>query len=226
MSLRPSKKIHQYGGRTLLVAPATEPVTAAELQTHLKTNSTALPDAEANKLIATAREYLERLTGLALIDQTWTYSLDKWPNFQDEWWDGVREGHIGSLGGPPSSIILPIYPLQSVSAVVVYSEDGTPTAVDVAATFDVDTAQKPGRLSLKRGAVWPVASRSINAVEITFVSGYGAASSDVPNPLYFAVLNLAAGLYTHRGDNCDIRQLWSASGAEQLAAAYRAGGSL
>ena len=39
-----------------------------------------------------------------------------------------------------------------------------------------------------------------NAVEVTYVSGYGTAGTDVPNPLIVGMKEHIAYLYEHRGD--------------------------
>ncbi|MCH8157796.1 MAG: hypothetical protein IID18_08635, partial [Nitrospinae bacterium] len=54
-----------------------------------------------------------------------------------------------------------------------------------AATFDasryyVDSASEPGRIALNSGETWPAGPfREVNAVEIEFVAGYGAADTDI-----------------------------------------------
>jgi uncharacterized phiE125 gp8 family phage protein len=223
MALRAPVALHQFRANVQTTAPAVEPVTAAELRTFLRETATGLPDAEANAFIAEAREYIEEMSGLALITQTWLVALDSWPAGKSEWWDGVRQGSIVELYGPSSysDIALPRYPLQSIAGVNVYDEDGNATAVTVASVFDVDTYSAPGRIALKRGATWPVALRAINAIEITYVAGYGDAASDVPATLRGAVKKMAGSLYAHRGDGCDVADAYSMSGAAGMVGAYR-----
>ena len=201
MSLRPTVSLYQDRGHVIQAGPATEPVTADELRAQLVEGVAGLPDTEANDLIAQAREMIEEATGLALITQTWLLALDRWPSGQETWWDGMRQGAIADLTGPRRELKLPRYPLQSITSVTVYDEAGNASAVTVANTFDVDTYRKPGRLTLKNGATWPVALRNSNAIEIVYVSGYGNAG-DVPAALKRAVKQAAAHLYTHRGDDC------------------------
>lgn len=203
MSLRPAKNLFDPRGHVLASAPATEPVTAAELRTALVETSTALPDTEAELLIEEARALIEENTGLALVTQSWTLALDRWPNkVSGEWWDGIRDGAMSELHGGTADVILPRYPLQSITSCNVYDEGGTAAAVTVASVFDVDTYRRPGRMTLKRGATWPVALRASNAIVIEYVAGYGDNASDVPAPLRRAVKSAAGYLYTHRGDDC------------------------
>jgi len=167
MALRAPVMIYQPRGHVQTSAPAVEPVTAAQLQTFLRESATGLPDAEADDFIAQAREEIEQLTGLALITQSWRMAIDRWPTSgREDWWDGWRQGAIADLHSGRASMDLPLprYPLQSVDSVTVYDEDGNATAVTIASTFDIDTYQHPGRLTLQSGATWPVALRANNAI--------------------------------------------------------------
>lgn len=222
MPLHGVLQAHPYRAHRLTTAPATEPVTKAELRTFARTDSTTLPDTEADDLIEAARQWIEDQTSLALIDQTWTISLDNWPGYREPWWDGVRQGHLNELRGVPGFVTLPRYPLSSITSVTTYDEDSNSTAVTVADVFDVDTSQVPGRLSLQSGQTWPVATRPINAIVIVYVAGYGSAGSDVPMPIRQAVLRLAGHMFDHRGE-CDLATSYSQSGAANILRSYAVG---
>ena len=219
MSLRPRTTYTQYRGHAIVAPPTVEPVTAAELRAHLAETETALPDSEANDLIATARDMIEETTGIAMISQTWRLALDCWPAHRAEWWDGVRQGAIADINGAPDFVYLPRYPLASIDAVTVYDEASTAASVVVADTFDVDTYQKPGRMVLRNGATWPIALRGSNAIEIDYIAGFGATAASVPPTLRRAVKQVAAYLYSHTGDDCTPDDALSAAGA--LLGAYR-----
>ena len=221
MSLRHTVSLHQHRGSRIDTAPDTAPVTAAELRTYLRETSTGLPDAEADELVDEARTLIEDHTGLALITQTWQLTLDQWPHGQERWWDGVQQGHINSIYAAPHlvDVELPRYPLQSITSVTVYDEDGNSSVVTVADVFDIDTQQMPGRMTLQRGAVWPIALRANNAIEVVYVAGYGDASTDIPASLKRAVKQLAAYLYSHRGDECDTAI--KDSGVDGILATYK-----
>jgi hypothetical protein len=202
MSFRPVKKVWPANANRLLTGPATEPVTPAELRLHLRESATGLPDAEAGVLIETARQFLEDQIGVALITQSWTLTMDSWPQGQSPWWEGTRQGAIGDLYSHiVSDIGPPRWPLASVTSITTYDDTDAPTEVVVANVFNVDTQSTPGRIALKNGATWPEAMRGINAISIVYVAGYGDATY-TPAPMKRAVLQIAAGLYTHRGD-CD-----------------------
>lgn len=222
MTLRSAVRLYQDRGSALVTGPGTEPVTAAELRSHLIVDSTQLPDADANALITDARTEIENRLNLAMIAQSWRLSLDYWPGGTEDWWDGVREASINSIYVKNSmgSVELPRWPLASVTSITVYDEDSNATTVTIADTFDVDTYRTPGRLTLKRGAVWPVALRANNAIQIVYSAGYANAAA-VPPPIKRAVKELAAYLYSHRGDECDPTDAWSKSGAESTLNVYK-----
>lgn len=220
MSLRPAISLHQHRGNVLVTPATSEPVSAAELRLHLRTDATDFPDAAT--YVTDARQEIENRSGLAFLTQTWRLALDRWPAGGEQWWDGVREGSINDLYGSAAlrSVEMPKWPLASITSVTVYDEAGTSSAVTVANVFDVDTYRRPARLTLKRGAVWPVALRASNAIEIVYVAGYTTAAS-VPSPMKRAIKQLAAYLYSHRGDDCDPAEAYVASGAESLMAQYK-----
>ena len=204
MSLRPSIPLVQHRGHVIETPPAVEPVTAAELRAQLAETADGLPDAQANALIAEARDLIEQMTGLALITQTWRLALDRWPAGQELWWDGVRQMAISEIYAPNSlrEVILPRYPLQVVEAVTVYDDAGNDAEVVIASTFDVDTYRRPGRMVLRNGATWPIALRNSNAIEIEYTAGFGNTALSVPAILRRAVKQVAAYLHAHDGDDC------------------------
>ena len=220
MSLRPTAKYYQHRGNRITTHPVIEPISVTEMQEHLNIEG----DDDNFFLLSAieeAREEVEALTGMALITQTWTMTIDQWPEGRDQWWDGVREGHINSLYGSGRHLQLPTYPLQSITSITVYAENSATTAVTVADTFDVDTNSIPGRITLMSGSTWPIATRANNAIEIVYVSGYGLAAVDVPMPLKRAIKNIVAYLYNHRGDGCGMEDAITMSGASTTLNRYK-----
>ena len=224
MALRRARKIHDYRGNRLTSAPSAEPITLDELKTHLRISGTD-EDAYLTSLIEEVRQEAEDQTGLAFITQSWQLTLDRWPAAREDWWDGEREAHIDVLYGGDranyASVRLPRYPLLTVDTINVYSEDGVATAVTIADVFDVDTQSLRGRLTIKRGAVWPIALQANNAIEVNYTSGYGAAATAVPAPIKRALRQMAAYAYEHRGDGCEPADAFTASGAKRILDRYR-----
>lgn len=220
MALRPAYVQYPPRGHRRVVQPAIEPVTETELRTHVKADILMLPDSEAKRLIAQAREFIEEMYGIAIINQTWRLSLDAWPGYETPWWDGVREMAITELqSGRPKVLHLPRYPLSSIASVKVYDEASLETVLNVASIFDVDTESRPGRLALKFGQLWPLATRPTNAVVIEYVAGFGALVTDVPAGVRAAVLLQAGYFYDHSGE-CDMRTAFAKSGTADIMAAY------
>lgn len=223
MTLRSPVGLNQYRGSRLVTPPANQPITASELQAFLRVDDCTVGFAEAEDLITEARQYLEDQSGMALLTQSWRLTIDHWPREREQWWDGVKQMSISELYGPQSyaTLFLPRYPLQSITSVTVYDEDSNAESVVVANTFDIDIYQFPGRLRLKSGATWPVALRDTNAIEVVYVAGYGNNMTDIPAPIRRAVKQLAAHLYTFRGDGCGVDEAYHASGAASIMSAYR-----
>lgn len=180
--------------------PAIEPVTAEELDAHLRGDGVLASNEGSflDSLITAAREYVEEFTRRALITQSYTLVMDAWPSVRNDnlgWWDGVREGSISM--GQQGYVELPISPLQSVTSVTTYDDDNSSTVFS-SSNYFVDTNAIPGQLILNTGTVWPVFTRTRNGIEIEYVAGYGDNATDVPGALRIAVKQLAAHWYENR----------------------------
>jgi len=159
----------------ITAAPAAEPISVAEAKAHLRIDADD-EDALIASLIVAGRTLIERNLGLALVTQGWSYFLDHWPE--------------------RGCISLPLTPVQAVSAVTVYDEDGGASVLD-ASSYAVDVLSAPARLTLT-SATPSVGTRLFNAFEVAFTAGYGDAASDVPQPVRQAVLLLVAHWFEHR----------------------------
>lgn len=173
--------------------PTAEPVALAEAKAHLKLD-TADEDDLVTALIAAARARAEWHTGRALLTQAWTLWLDAWPR------DGIE---------------IPLPPLQGVTRLTVYAPDDTPRTLDPSA-YQVDASSAPARLRLKENVSPPTDLRALNAVELVFTAGYGAAAA-VPAPIRQAILQIVADLHTNRGDADAV----VSNAAQALLAPYR-----
>ncbi|HWU62291.1 MAG TPA: head-tail connector protein [Ensifer sp.] len=158
----------------IIAPPAAEPLTLAQVKTHLRLDGSA-EDALLTGLIAAARAYLEATTGLALITQTLRFYLDDWPA------DGL--------------IQLAIAPLQTLQSVTLYDAAGNPQAVSLDGHV-LDSASMPARLFL---ATQPPAGRPLNGIEIDVVAGFGNTGTEVPDTLTRAMLMQVALMYELRG---------------------------
>ena len=155
------------------VGPAVEPVTLAEAKANLRISHDS-EDALISGLIRAAREDVERITGMALIDQTWRLTLDAWP--------------------PSRTVRIRRHPVRQIIAVTAYGSEGEAWAVDPA-RYQLDAETRPARLHLERP---PERLRAINGIEIDFRAGFGEAGPDVPDLLKRAILMLVAHWYEFR----------------------------
>jgi uncharacterized phiE125 gp8 family phage protein len=156
------------------VAPAEEPVTTAEAKAHCRVDHDD-EDTLIASLIVAARQWCESWTGRQFVTATWRLSLD---------------------GFPGCAIRLPKPPLQSVSSVAYDAADGTATTLGSSA-YRTDADSEPGRLTPAYGLTWPTARCQTNAVRVTYVAGYGAASA-VPKAVKQAILLLVGHWYANR----------------------------
>lgn len=160
---------------TLVTPPAAEPVTLAEAKAHLRVEVTD-DDAIITALIAAARALAEQETGRSLITQTWRRTHDQFP-------DSVRLDR-----GPVQSVTSVKY-LESVA--------GEQTTLSPA-SYIVDSASAPGWVQPAYGFDWPDVWPEINAVEVTYVTGYGADGTAIPEPIKLWVKLMVGHYYANR----------------------------
>jgi uncharacterized phiE125 gp8 family phage protein len=156
--------------------PALEPVSLAEAKAHLRLDGT-VEDSLVQSLVITSRLHIEAALGLALVTQSWSYFLDRWP----------RSGRIS----------LPIRPVAAISHVRAWSADGGSVLLDTA-DFLLDGQGLPPRLVLRGGVVPVEPLRALNGIEIGFTAGFGPSAEDVPATIRHALLLLVAHWYENR----------------------------
>jgi uncharacterized phiE125 gp8 family phage protein len=161
----------------LITGPAAEPLTVADTITklHLRVDS-ADEDSLLPVYISAARRMLEQETSRRLITQTWTLYLDEFPD---------------------EEIDLQIGPVQSVSSVKYVDEAGVQQTVSPL-DYALDTVTSPGWVLPTLGKTWPSTRAVANAVEVTFVCGYGATGASVPEDLILWMLLHVSHWYENR----------------------------
>ncbi|SCX36064.1 head-tail connector protein [Agrobacterium rosae] len=157
-----------------LTPPQAEALTLADVKAHLRLDG-ADEDVLLASLITTAREYLERQTGLCLMRQSFRMYLDAWP----------ETGVIQIAKGP----------VQAIETILVFDDAGDPT--DITDTDKLmDGQARPARLWLRQ----PTApGQSLNGIEIDFTAGFGESGADVPDTLKRAMLVHIAHMFAFRG---------------------------
>lgn len=154
----------------LLAAPATEPLTLDDVKAHLRLDN-ADEDGLLASLITTARDHLERMTGLLPITQGWRLYLDQAP----------QDGVIQILKGP----------LQRIEAARFYDAAGQAVAIP-APTIAFERNGFPARVTLRA----PCAGLP---VEIDFTAGLAATGNEVPGSIRRALLLHVAAMFEYRG---------------------------
>ena len=181
------------------VPVGTTPVTVAEFKAWAKITNTA-EDALITLILQRVTEQAELYTKRDFINKTYV-------TYRDIFGDG---GENPSFAGYPAmnyamSLNTPISlrrsQLQSVTSVKYYS-DNVLTTLSSAAYYII-RKQDFGMIQSVDGAAWPLVDDRNQAVEITFVAGYGATAASVPPSLRSALLAHANQVYANRGD-CDV----------------------
>lgn len=162
--------------RAITSEPSVEPVTLNEARDFMRVDYDD-DDALIKELIKAARRHAENVTERAFINQTWTLGLDCF------WGSSV--------------LYLPRPPLSSVTSITYVDTDGNSQTV-AASTYSVDTTHEPGRVWLAYGQTWPTPRAERNAVTVTYVAGYGAAASSVPETARIAIKMMVSDMYENR----------------------------
>lgn len=162
-------------------APSLEPVPLDVAKAHLRTTA-ADDDALIAGYVATARELVEEMTNRALMAQTWTLKIDRFP---------VSSSQVLEL---PGGRVL------SVTSIKYLDGDGVEQTW-ASSNYSVDTAHEPGRVGLAYSASWPSHRDWDLPITVVYSVGYGADPADVPESLRTAVQMIAAELYENREES-------------------------
>lgn len=151
---------------SLVTAPAVLPITRQEAKDHARIEGSD-EDAWIDRALLGVVARAERLTGRALLTQTWDEFFDAFPG-------GFR---------PTGGIIRPQRPpLQSVTSIKYLDTAGVEQTLD-ASTYRVDAVSQPGRIEPAYGTTWPATRAVSHAVTLRFVAGYGAGPGAIPDEL-------------------------------------------
>ena len=165
-------------GRTLVSAPAVEPVTLANVLVHLREDNGAQDDLISNSMIPAARRYVEARTWRALVTQTWDFTWRRFPTCRE--------------------IAVPMPPLQSVTSVSYYDTDNASQTLSSSKYF-VDTSEQPGIIRLIETETWPETYYGRPAaVTVRAIVGFGDAGTDVPENYLQAMYLLIGHWYENR----------------------------
>lgn len=186
--------------------PAAEPVSLTDAKLHLRVD---FPDDDAliSALIVAARQQAEMITRRVFVTQQWAFALDAFPNpgsvFSSANWYGPQWSNSpGPLTMAPQTgktgyeIRVPLAPLVSVDSLQYLDTDGVLQTLAPSA-YKVDTFGEPSKIVPAYATGWPATRTEINAVQVTFTAGYGAASA-VPEGIKRWMLLMVGALYENR----------------------------
>ena len=176
--------------RTLVTAPAFEPIELSEAKDHLELTGITAHDTKVGAFIVAARVHTETVCDRALISQTWDVYPQCWP----------CNGEIK----------MPLGRLLSVDAFEYTAADGTVTAwtvdgnnledADGAVMAHIDTSSDfGGKIVLAYQKTWPTATlKTSNPIRIRITVGYGEDAADVPAPLKAYMMLKIGDMFAHR----------------------------
>lgn len=169
-------------------------ISLADMKGFLRVDGTA-DDDQITAYIATATEAVKQYLRRALLTETFVFKADGFT-------DGYGDDRLLALGpgvhtvsrpyvlGGGETLDLPFPPLQSVTSIVTHDR-GNNASTYSASRYGVDT--ESGRIYLNEGETWPSDLRAQDAVQVTYVAGYGSGS--IPTPILEAIRMYVTSMY-------------------------------
>ncbi len=189
------------------VPPATLPIDLATVKGYLKVTSTS-DDALITSLIESATDFAEKLTRRDFITRTYATFRDFFPRWCDS--EGyyacgflpvIRTNTFTTFGGN-TGFNLRRSPLQSVTSVQ-YLVDNVLTPVPTTIYYNTLETDYSEVLTLQ-DQLWPEnGDIRLQAITITFISGFGNAPANMPDWIQTGLLQHIAMMYENRGDCMD-----------------------
>ena len=173
-------------------------ISTADMKTFLRVDTDA-DDTVIASYVATATEAVKQYLRLAVLTETFVLKADGFTVAgADErllsLGPGVHTASVPYVLGGGETLDIPFPPLQSVTSVVTYDR-GNNASTYSNTKYQVDL--QSGRIYLNEGEVWPSDLRAQDAVQVTYVAGYGSGS--IPNPILQAIRSYVEQLY----DGCE-----------------------
>lgn len=166
-------------GYIISSGPSEEPLSTTEAKLHLRVEVTD-DDTLIASIIKAARVAIENYTGLKLVTQTIVEYFDSFPV-------------SGALN-------LSFYPVQSLTSIAYTDADGdAQTWSNTLYVFDKNGPYQfgPARITPIHSETFPNTQDKLNAVAVTYIAGYGAATA-VPDVIKAAMRLLIADMHENR----------------------------
>ena len=190
----------RFNRKSVYVTASTDSpaISTADMKTFLRVDTDA-DDAVIASYVATATEAVKQYLRLALLTETFVLKADGFTvaGADDRLLSlgpGVHTASVPYVLGGGETLDIPFPPLQSVTSVVTYDR-GNNASTYSNTKYQVDL--QSGRIYLNEGEVWPSDLRAQDAVQVTYVAGYGSGS--IPDPILQAIRSYVERPY----DGCE-----------------------
>jgi len=182
------------------VAPTALPVTLTEIKSHLRVDHSD-EDAMIMLYARAATQTLDGYTGTlgrAIVTQTWRQDFNDWPDYR---------------------LRLPLAPVSAISSITYYDTNNASQTLSSANYTLLEDDLGPAAVWASTATLPSVYDRA-DAIRVTFVAGYGAASA-VPQDIKAAICLMIANLYEHREPVVIGQTVNETAAAKSLLAPYR-----
>lgn len=190
----------RYNRKSVYVTASTDSpaISTADMKAFLRVDTTA-DDTVIAAYVATATEAVKQYCRRAILTETFVFKADgfAYAGADDRLLalgPGVHTASVPYVLGGGETLDLPFPPLQSVTSIVTYDRSNNASTYS-ASKYGVDL--QSGRIYLNEGETWPSDLRAQDAVQVTYVAGYGSGS--IPAPILQAIRSYVEQLY----DGCD-----------------------
>lgn len=168
----------RYRSLKRLTEPAIEPISVAELKSHLRIDQDFVDDdLYLHTLISAARHHVETVSDRTLVRCQWQMKLDNFP------WGAIELARPPIASGPITVTYVPSDGVYSPVAFTNFREDRDAT---------------PAAIRPAWNGSWPTCRGAENDVTVTYWAGYGDETTKIPPPARHAMLMLAAHWYANR----------------------------
>lgn len=191
---------------TLVTPPTVEPLSVGDVRDRLGIASTDLSDPAVTALIKAARQKLEKQYGVAMINQTWSLVIDRFPGYgcspnpqetgfyPSDYYDSRIQPDYGTrLSQYEIPINMTPLAADAIQSVGYTDTDGTSKTLGPS-NYNLVRGDLRSNLVLTNQSSWPITAYVAGAVDIRFIAGFGAAGTDVPETLKSAMALLIAHL--------------------------------
>lgn len=158
----------------LTTPPSAEPISVADLKAHLRIDDTD-SDSYLATIAAAARSAVESFLQSTILETTWTWTLETFP----------------------AQLLLPKGPLLTTTGLQIDYVDDLGASQTLSSSSYRVSLGPIGRIEPGYGLTWPSTRAQMDAVTVTWKSGYPSITN-VPPEIIHAIRLMAGDLYENR----------------------------